>query len=76
MKNFTRVNSLKHMRAGMMFEWLICLMLVIALTAGIFFTAGYFVGKAMERKHCIEIIERLYEEEKDAELYGVLSEIQ
>lgn len=59
-----------------MLEIMIFALLVATLTGGIFFTAGYFTGKAIERKYCIEIIERLYEEEADAELYGVLSEIQ
>lgn len=74
MKSFTRVKYSKGLSD--MLEWLICLLLIITLTGVIFFTAGYFTGKAMERKHLIEIISRLYEEEADAELYGVLSEIQ
>ena len=73
MRKSTRAN---YLRGKLMAEIMLMVLLLCTLTGAICISAGYFIGRACERKYCTEIIKRLYEEERDADLYRVFQEIQ
>ena len=52
-----------------MTEILLLVLIACMVTGLICYTAGYFSGKAIERKRIVEIIERYYEGGNHADLY-------